>query len=610
MIRKNYNNMILIRVEKSFDKLIPFAVIGSWFSAIVIYFSEIPRYFVCLDILLGLGFLYMEIRRKQLTMEIKIIMTVFMLILVGIFSFLDGGFTSGAVTLFIISNSVAILLLSKKKSIVVSFVLIVVFSSLWFISFNELFGTTNPISISKWVVQFNSFLFYIIVIYILTFNIRNYLLENIVELEDSVELTYKLAYYDSLTGLANLAMLKKHLNKRISLSFENGYIVCVSLKNLNLINSIYGNAVGDEVLKEMANLLLQIKDHSEFVARVSGNDFVVWVENVSQSILINRLKILKRKFYKEFNVVNMTKKVEFYISYSECKKGDIIEESYNKAMLALTYAKLHDDMKFIAYDQTLADIVRYEETLKEELKIDISLNKFELYYQNKVNAKTGLIKGVEALARWKSKSFGVIGPDEFIPIIEKNNMAIPFGEMIIRKAFAEYDALCKKFNNKELKLSLNISPIHLNSNKFMTFMETITKEFEINPKYIILEITEAVLLKSNNIIIDRIRDLRLLGFSISLDDFGTGYSSLNYLNKFDIDEIKIDKTFIDQINDSKNNNALLKTIINLSEEYQLDLVAEGVETKEQCDYLVELGCYIIQGYYFSKPEPIHALAEI
>ncbi len=604
MIRKNYNNMILIRVEKSFDRLIPFAVIGSWLSAITIYFSEIPKRFVFLDILLGLGFLYMGIRRKQLTMEMKIMMTILMPILVGIFSFLDGGFASAAVTLFIISNSVAILLLSKKKSLVVSHIVIGVFLSLWFISFNELFGVTNSICISKWIVQFISFLFYIFVMHILTFGIRNYLLENIVELEDSMELTYKLAYYDSLTGLANLAMLKKYLNKRISSSFENGYIVCVSLKNLNLINSIYGNAMGDEVLKEVANLLLQIKDHSEFVARVSGNDFVVWVENVSQDILINRLKLLKRKFYMQFRVVNMTKKVEFYISYSECKKGDIVEESYNKAMLALTYAKLHDNTKFVAYDQTLADIVRYEETLKEELEIAILSEEFELYYQNKVNAKTGLIKGVEALARWESKSFGVIGPDEFIPIIEKNNMARFFGEIIIRKAFVEYDALCKKFNNKELVLSLNISPNHLNSDKFMPFIETAIKEYEINPKFIILEITEAVLLKSNNIIVDRIRDLRLLGFSISLDDFGTGYSSLNYLNKFDIDEIKIDKSFIDQIGSYKKNNALLKTIINLSKEYQLDLVAEGVETKEQCDYLVKLGCYIIQGYYFSKPEPI------
>ncbi|MEA1975610.1 MAG: EAL domain-containing protein [Bacillota bacterium] len=604
MIRKNYNNMILIRVEKSFDKIIPFAVIGSWLSAITIYFSEIPKDFVCLDILLGLGFLYMGIRRKQLIMEIKIMMTVLMLIFIGIFSFLDGGFSSAAITLFIISNSVAILLLSKKRSIIISFIVIGVFLSLWFISFNELFGTTNSISISKWIVQFISFFLYIFIMHILNFAIRNYLLENIIELEDSMELTYKLAYYDSLTGLANLEMLKKYLNKRINSSLENGYIVCVSLKNLNLINSIYGNAIGDEVLKEVANLLLQIKEHSEFVARVSGNDFVVWVENVSQGILINRLKLLKRKFYKQFRVVNMTKKVEFYISYSECKKEDIIEESYDKAMLALTYAKLHDNTKFVAYDQALEDIVRYEETLKEELKIAILSNEFELYYQNKVNAKTGLIKGVEALARWKSKSFGVIGPSEFIPIIEKNNMSIIFGELIIRKAFTEYEALCKKFNNKELIMSLNISPIHLNSDKFTIFTDIITKEFEINPKFIILEITEAVLLESNNIIVDRIRDLRALGFRISLDDFGTGYSSLNYLNKFDIDEIKIDKSFVDQIEDYKTSDALLKTIINLSKEYELDLVAEGVETEEQCDYLVKLGCYIIQGYYFSKPEPV------
>lgn len=603
MNRKNYNNMILERVEKSFDKLIPFAVISSWLAAIAIYFSEIPKRFVFLDVLLGLCFLYMRMRHRQLNMEAKIMMTVLISIIVGVFSFIDGGFDSAAVTLFIISNSIAILLLSKKQSLIVSHTVIGVFLSLWFISYNELFGMINPISFSKWVVQFISFIFYIIVLNILTFNIRNYLLENIIELEDSVQLTYKLAYYDSLTNLPNLQLLKKHLNKRMSLYFENGYIICVSLKNLNLINSIYGNIMGDTVLKEFANLLLRIKRKSEFVARVSGNDFVIWAENLNHDALINRLEYLKRMFYKELNVLNMTKKVEFYLSYSECNKGDIVEESYNKAMLALTYAKLNDSLKCIAYDQNLADIILYEETLKEELEIAILSKDFELYYQNKVNAKTNSIKGVEALARWKSKSFGVIGPDEFIPIIEKNNMARPFGEIIIRKALGEYEALCRKFN-KELTLSLNISPNHLNSDRFVSFIETVIKEYEINPKFIILEITEAVLLKNNNTIVDTIHDLRLLGCSISLDDFGTGYSSLNYLNNFDIDEIKIDKSFIDQMGYYKKNNALLKTIINLSKEYQLDLVAEGVETKEQCDYLVELGCFIIQGYYFSKPEPI------
>ncbi|BEP28454.1 putative bifunctional diguanylate cyclase/phosphodiesterase [Helicovermis profundi] len=603
MIRKNYNNMILNRAEKSFDKIIPFAIIASWISALVIYFSKIPKYFVYLDIILGLGFVYMLIRRKNLSMETKIMMTVLMPILIGIFSFLDGAFTSSAITLFMLSESVAVLLLSKKKSLILSSVLIGVFLSLWFISFNELFGTTNPMGNAKWIVQFITFVFFIIVIHILIFNIRNYLLENIIELEDKVELTYKLAYFDSLTGLANLAMLKKHLNECINTSLEGGYIVSISLKNLNLINSIYGNAMGDKVLIEVANLLIQMKDTSEFISRVSGNDFVICVENVNKYDLLKRLRYLKEEFYKQFNVSNMQKKVEFYISYSKCKTNDDIEECYNKAMLALTYAKSHDVPYFVAYGQTLDDIVRYEETLKEELKIAVSLNEFELYYQNKINAKTGLIKGVEALARWNSKSFGIIGPNEFIPIIEKINMAVAFGEIIIRKAFSDYAELCKK-TNKKITLSINISPLHLSSDKFITFITTVSKEFDIDPKYIILEITEVSLLKSNDIIIDRIRDLRELGFSISLDDFGTGYSSLNYLNKFDIDEIKIDKSFIDQITDSNKNNALLKTIINLSKEYNLDLVAEGVETKEQCDYLVELGCYVIQGYYFSKPEPL------
>lgn len=603
MTRKNYNDMILNRVEKNFDKLMPYCVIASLASAVTVYYSDIPRYFITVDILLGAALFIISLFRQKLSAEFKIISAITLAAVIGIMSFLDRGFISGGMNVLMISIAVAVMLLSWKKSIVMSLISIAIFIGLWVATAAQTYEIPSDNGTVVWIIQFIIFLLYLLILNTLVYTIRRYLLDNIRELEDSVDSTYRLAYYDQLTGLPNLAFLKTKLEKKEATSKIKGHLVCFNLKNLNMINSIYSSDIGNLVLIEVAEVFNRIKKENEFVAHVRGNEFAFWIENLDELELEKRLEQIKVEFYKQFKVPYMTIKIEFFSSYIKYDSKTTIDDFYHKANLALTYAKTHNISEVVAYDQELDDVIRYDESLKEQLEKAIMQKDFDLYYQNKVDAVTMLVVGVEALARWKSKSNGIVEPDLFVPIIEKMNLTIPFGEMIITKALGEYEGLSKKFH-ENLKLSLNISPTHLISDSFVSFLGEAILDYDINPERIILEITEEIMLEGDEAVKDTIRQLKLLGVAISLDDFGSGYSSLNHLSTLDIDELKIDKAFINQIGINNKIVSLLKTIINLSKEYDLELVAEGVETKEQCNLLIKLGCQVIQGYYFSKPEPL------
>lgn len=601
MIRKNYNKKILQRIESSFDKVLPVAAAIAILSSLAIYFSAIPLPFLVLNAGIGIVFLLMYVWRRRLKVEAKITVTLSIPIIIAVLSFLDGGFSSSATTLLLISNIVGVLFLRKRSAYMLSALSVLILTGLWAWASTQPQGDLINIGGTKWFIQVITFILCVVMLHTIVYSIKRYLLENIEELEESVNQTYQLAYFDQLTGLPNQFLFRQNLFEKIE-NHHHGYLVFFSLKNLSIINSVYGEETGNSVLVETANILGAFLNDSELSGRVAGNEFTLWLNTGSD--IEQRLKSMVRRFQTKFYVKNMKKKVEFYIGYvhypDEC---DSAKDCYQKGTLALTYAKTHDMVPTVPYNKTLHDAISYEEEIKDQLEKAISSGEINLYFQTKVDAASEKIVGVEALARWNSASLGSIPPNIFIPLLEKTNLSISFGEFIVKKALSQYQDLCEKYHDT-LLLSINISPVHLISKGFARFIKDALKEYNVKPERVILEITEDIMIEGIENVSELIESLKKIKLKISLDDFGSGYSSLNYLTVMDIDELKIDKSFVDQLETNEKIGIMLELLIKFSQAYGLSIVAEGVETREQCNQLVKLGCRIIQGYYYSKPEPI------
>ncbi|MBI9015396.1 MAG: EAL domain-containing protein [Clostridiales bacterium] len=602
MINKDYNQKMLERIEISFDKVMPVCAVVAFASAIIIYFSSIPNYFVIVDGVIGVVFLYLVALKNIISIDTKMILTIITAVIIGVLSFADGGFGSAGLLIIMIANVIAVVFSSKRFSRIMAVASVAIFIGLWGLAW------VNPVDLSvtkdlgKWVIHLFVMILYLALLHTVVYAVKSYLIENIEELEESVEVAYQYAYFDHLTGLPNNEKFINDLNINTK-KHEMGYLVYFTVKNLNLINSIYNDRVGDQVLVKLTDIFNKTKTKDEMVARIGGNEFALWLP-LSRVLAFNeRINIIIHNLYENFYIPGMSKKAEFYIGCTKHQANDNIVVSCHRTRLALTYAKSHKEDGIVFYDETLDRLIRDEEEMKELLLDAIVNEDFEIHYQHKVDARTKHIQGVEALARWHPNDIGHVSPSTFIPIVENMNQAISFGEMIIKLVFNDVKELISIYGD-DVTVSINISPSHLMYDRFCEFLEELLETYEIDPMNIILEVTEDVMIENFESVSYVLRNIKALGIGISLDDFGSGYSSLNYLSILDIDELKIDKSFVDQINKNNKINIMLEMIIRLSQQYQLKVVAEGVESEEQYLKLLDLGCDLIQGYYFSKPMPL------
>ncbi len=440
-----------------------------------------------------------------------------------------------------------------------------------------------------------------ILIYIINISSREFLIENLTKLEKNLYELHKLAYFDKLTGIHNEDYFAKNLDKVMKGKPEGSTVIIFNIKNMRTINLTYGEQVGDNIIKEIANILEDIKNENEFVARVNGNEFsMLFFENETKDRAREILKMLKDKFFIEHVGV----KIDYLVGCAEYDESCLSGKDWlHKASVTISYLKRNKISGIGYYNLELEKSIIREERISEEIKKELENDGFELHYQCRVDAMTGKTVGVEALARWHSEVFGSLSPYHFIPVIERLELSNEFGELIIKKAMSDYSRIVKKYG-RGVALSINISPAHIMSKGFKETILSLLKEYMISPHNIILEITEDVLIDGLDKVNLVFEELRQLGVKISLDDFGTGYSSLNYLLGLSIDELKIDKTFIDNLTVSHRTEEMLNFLIDLGNLYNLEIVCEGVETSEQCEKLLEMGCPIIQGYYFSKPSPL------
>lgn len=413
-----------------------------------------------------------------------------------------------------------------------------------------------------------------------------------------------LAFHDEMTSLLNTNGLKSLVNGRIKDGCSQAYLLLFDIYGLKIINSTLGYEQGDHILKLIGSYFHQISSDSFHVGRTSSNEFAIWLEDsdaedVSEKINLHKetaRKHLERHGYNQ--IVDMHKvMVEFPLN------GSDFDVLYEKGMIAMKLSKERNDLSLLVYRDYMKLSVENEVRMQRHLKTAIDRKEFVAVYQEQVDHVTGRVVGVEALARWNSQELGVIPPGIFIPAMSQLNLMTEFSEYMMKTVFGEYPKLVKKYHD-DIRVSINISPSFFVDRNFYEITEKAVKGYNIPPGNVTIEITEDVFITDFDGVSSTISRLHEFGVRIAIDDFGTGYSSLNYLTNIKFDEMKIDKIFIDKIIDDPGAFRLFQILCDIADIYGYDIVAEGVETEDQLEKIRETSLRIIQGYYYSKPEPL------
>lgn len=426
------------------------------------------------------------------------------------------------------------------------------------------------------------------------------------DLKSHQERIYNLAYYDTVTSLPNRLYFTEELEETIE-GLNNGEILSVlyfDLDRFKHINDTLGHKIGDEVLKLVGKRLGTIRNKNNVLARASGDAYIMLIRDIKSEG--EALKLAK-KIIDEFNNPILVEKYRLYLTISigvaiYPEAGRDSTSLIKNAEVALYKAKDMGGNSYFKYNEEMGKQEYINLNTLNELREAVTNNEFVLYYQPKIDIKTKDIIGMEALIRWQNPKRGLVFPDKFIPLAEDTGLIFPIGEWVIKEACRQNKEWIDK-GYKPRRISVNISARQFQYYKFLETVSNALKDTGLEPDYLGLEITESVAISDIEHTIDVLRQLKELGVFVIMDDFGTGYSSLSYLKEMSIDEIKIDRTFVDGIETNEKNRAISNTIILLAKQFNILVTAEGVESREQLDILENLGCDKAQGYYFSKPIP-------
>lgn len=415
-----------------------------------------------------------------------------------------------------------------------------------------------------------------------------------------------LANYDALTGLPNRAYLDDHLKYSLNLAKrnnENLVVMFLDLDHFKDINDTLGHNVGDKLLIESSERLQSSLREGDTVVRLGGDEFIIllptlWM-NGADRVAQKLIEVMKKPFKFDSIELNLTASIGIAL-YPE--DGDDFETLYKNADTAMYRAKQDGRNRYCFFTKEMqAHSIRNLE-LGNALRHALDRNELELYYQPQISSKDSKIIGAEALLRWKHPEFGNVSPMEFIPVAEENGMILPIGEWVLRTAVSQ----AKKWmaeGAEPIIMAVNLSAVQFRHLSLPDTVTRILEEYALPPEYLELELTEGVAMYDPQKAINVMNDLHDRGVRMSIDDFGTGYSSLSYLKKFKIYKLKIDQSFIRDINIDNEDKAIVSAIISMAKRLGLKTIAEGVETITQLEYLRGQECDEIQGYYYSKPLP-------
>jgi len=435
---------------------------------------------------------------------------------------------------------------------------------------------------------------------------------------ESAAYAKELANYDELTGLANRRLLTEHMEYILEVaSRENrhGALLFIDLDNFKTLNDSRGHAAGDELLKQVAISLKEFFRKEDTVARLGGDEFVILSGRLedSEEAAANQVHSLMQKlrsvFGKSFTVEGEVYQLTASVGISTFPNlASTPSELMKQADAAMYRAKEagRDAYRFYQPEMQAAADARLQ--MENELRQAISAEEFELFYQPQVD-EFGRVLGAEALLRW-FKADGMVSPADFIPVAEVTGLILPIGDWVLKRGFMQLKQWFDEGVEPSFSLSINISPLQFYQDSFVNNVKDLLNETGLSAKNITLEVTEGIAIKDIHATIDKMRALTEIGFKVSMDDFGTGYSSLTYLKKLPLNELKIDQSFVRDLDVDKDDAELAATIIAMAKNLHLDVVAEGVETESQLQFLCRHGCIVFQGYYFHKPMHPAELSEL
>ena len=423
-----------------------------------------------------------------------------------------------------------------------------------------------------------------------------------------------LAYHDALTDLPNQVLFKDRLKQAIALSRRSDQMQAVLLLNLDrfkTINDSLGYTSGDRLLQSVAQRLTSCVRESDTVARFGGDEFAILLTQIPRAQdAANVASAIKSALDQAF----LFEDQEIFVSSSigislYPHDGRDTAGLLKNAGAALDRAKSLGGDVYQFYTAGGTTRALKQLVLESNLRPGLERAEFFVQYQPQVDIRGFHLVGMEALVRWQHPSLGLLYPSEFVPLAEESGLIIALGDWVLRTACAQNKAW-QDAGLTPLTLSVNFSARQFQQPTFITDVAHILKDTNLDPRWLELELTESSIMKDPEAAIEKLHELKLMGIKVAIDDFGTGYSSLNYLKRFPIDTLKIDRSFVSDVCKDPHDTAIVRAIINLGHALDLTVIAEGVETKEQLQYLSALECDVVQGFLFSKALPAGAFEEL
>jgi diguanylate cyclase (GGDEF)-like protein/PAS domain S-box-containing protein len=422
-----------------------------------------------------------------------------------------------------------------------------------------------------------------------------------------------LAFYDTLSGLPNRRLLLDRLHHALASSARSGRegaLLFIDLDNFKTINDTLGHYIGDLLLQQVSHRIGSCVREGDTVARLGGDEFVVMLEDLSEHSFeaAAQTKLVAEKILVSLNS-------PYKLAEHDCRNtpsiGATLFSNYQQSVdvlmrqadIAMYQAKKAGRNTLRFFDQKMQASINERAVLERELNLAVENKQFQLYYQIQVDSGRKPL-GAEALIRWIHPERGMVSPAAFIPLAEETGLILPIGQMVLDTACAQLKAWQESELTEKLTLSVNVSAKQFQEAAFVDKIRAAVEFNQINPMLLKIEPTESVLLENIEDTIVTMNNLKALGVRFALDDFGTGFSSLQYLKRLPLDQLKIDQSFVRDISTDSSDKAIVSTIIGMAQRLGLDVIAEGVETEEQRQFLQLSGCHKYQGYLFGKPMPI------
>ncbi len=436
----------------------------------------------------------------------------------------------------------------------------------------------------------------------------------LIEMEKARLHEQHLAYHDVLTSLPNRLLFYDRLEQAlIHAKRYSGMlgVLFLDLDGFKQINDTKGHSHGDRLLQIVAQRLKKNVRESDTIARLGGDEFIILLKGITTiddvfKVGMKVLEVTPKPLLLDNESINITCSIG--ASIFPCD-GDTTEDLIKKADFAMYKAKSLGKNTFHLYNSEVDKKNSKRQSLENKLRHAIESDHLLLYFQPQVSLRTGEISGLEALVRWDDPELGLILPSEFIPLAEETGLILPLGEWVLKSACTQ-NKIWQTAGYKQLPISINLSARQFREISIVQTIHNALQEVELEPKFLKIEITETHVMQDVDYTISTLEILREMGIHVALDDFGTGYSSLNYLKRLPIDQLKIDKSFINDIPENLHDATILTAISTMAQTLGIKVVAEGVENESQLHFLQSIECDTIQGYYFSRPLPTHELLKL